>query len=120
MAKKLADIDSQEWQPRLGALGEVVEGIDDIGQCIRVILSTPLRSDPHRPEFGVDLMPYIDLPATVAVPGLIRAAWRAVERWEKRAVIEEINAEVEGERVRFRVRWSVASSQGSFETEAFA
>ena len=48
-------ITSAHWQPALDTPGGVVEGLRDIDQAIRIILTTPRGSDPHRPEFGSDI-----------------------------------------------------------------
>lgn len=72
-----------DWQPALGSSG-IVGGLDDIDQSICIILSTPPGSDPHRPEFAVDLRKYIDWPQTQAVAYIVRDARAAILRWEPR------------------------------------
>ena len=47
--KKITSID---WSSKLGSLGDIVEGLDDIRQCISIILGTQKGSLPHRLEFG--------------------------------------------------------------------
>ncbi len=79
-----------DWSLALGRLGETVEGIGDVSQCVSVILTTPLRSDPHRPDFGCDLQPWIDMPVSSAVPGIAAAVRMALERWEPRLTILDV------------------------------
>jgi len=58
----LADITSADWslmldspgQPGAG-IGNVVMGVDDVDQCIAIILTTPKGTDVLRPTFGTDL-----------------------------------------------------------------
>ena len=80
-----------DWSSKLGSLGAVVEGLDDIRQCISIILGAQKGSLPHRPKFGSDLWKYIDLPAGAAKPHIIREAAQAVARWEKRAEVQSIS-----------------------------
>ena len=44
------------------AIGRVVMGVDDVDQCIAIILTTPKGTDVLRPTFGTDLWKYIDAP----------------------------------------------------------
>ena len=80
-----------DWSSKLGSLGAVVEGVEDIRQCISIILGTQKGSLPHRPEFGSDLWRYIDLPPAAAKPHIIREAAQAIARWETRADVQSID-----------------------------
>ena len=78
-------LDSSSAQPAPGkGLGNVVQGIADINQCIGIILSTPQGSDPLRPTFACDLWQWIDAPINVARPALVREIVEAVTKWEPR------------------------------------
>lgn len=101
-------ITSAHWQPALGTPGEVVEGLRDIDQAIRIILTTPRGSDPHRPEFGSDINLYIDWPTNRVVPHLVREAVDAIRRWEPRVTVVQVLVEIEDERITLRVQWKVA------------
>lgn len=101
-------ITSAHWQPALGTSGEVVEGLRDIDQAIRIILTTPRGSDPHRPEFGSDINLYIDWPTNRVVPHLVREAVDAIRRWEPRVTVVQVLVEIEDERITLRVQWKVA------------
>jgi phage baseplate assembly protein W len=68
-------------QLKLGAIGQVVEGIEDLKQRIRIVLETPKGFDPHRPEFGSNIWRWIDEPLTVAMPNVIAEAYSAIEKW---------------------------------------
>ncbi|SED50829.1 GPW/gp25 family protein [Pseudomonas anguilliseptica] len=101
-------ITSAHWQPALSTPGEVVEGLRDIDQAIRIILTTPRGSDPHRPEFGSDINLYIDWPTNRVVPHLVREAVDAIRRWEPRVTVVQVLVEIEDERITLRVQWKVA------------
>lgn len=65
-------------------LGQVVTDVEDIAQCIAIILHTPLGSDPHRPDFGSDVDQYIDDPMNTARPYIARECRRSLGKWEPR------------------------------------
>ncbi|OXS19877.1 baseplate protein [Pseudomonas fluorescens] len=101
-------ITAAHWQPALGASGEVVEGLRDIDQAIRIILTTPKGSDAHRPEFGSDLHLYIDWPTNRVTPHLVREAVDAIRRWEARVSVVQVQVNIDVEHVTVRVQWRVA------------
>ncbi len=72
------------WQPALGGAG-VVQAYDDLRQCVRIILSTPLGADPLRPDFGSNIARYLDWPLERARPHVVREVVQALRRWEPRA-----------------------------------
>jgi phage baseplate assembly protein W len=101
-------ITAAHWQPALGRSGEVVEGLRDIDQAIRIILTTPKGSDAHRPEFGSDIHLYIDWPVNRVTPHLVREAVDAIRRWETRVSVVQVLVLVEDSRIVLRVQWRVA------------
>lgn len=88
-------ITAADWSMQLGAIGGVVEGADDVAQCVRVILATPRGSVPLNPDFGCDAWAYLDGPMTEARPRIVRAVIDAVERWEPRAELLSVAAELD-------------------------
>ena len=90
-AVTLADITSADWSLKLDAIGSVVQGLQDIAQCITIILTTPRGSDPLRPTFGADLWRFIDSPINAAVPAIVREVGAAIAMWEPRVVVESVN-----------------------------
>jgi phage baseplate assembly protein W len=68
-------------QLKLGAIGQVVEGIEDLRQRVKIVLETPKGFDPHRPEFGSDIWQWVDKPFTEALPHVIVEAYEAIEKW---------------------------------------
>lgn len=71
-------------------LGQVVTDIDDIAQCIVIILETPRGSDPHRPLFGSLLYLYIDAPINEARPLVVREVFQALRDWEPRIDVVKV------------------------------
>lgn len=88
---RLDEIRASDWQLRIGEPGAIVEGQDDVDQCIRTILLTPRGSVPFDPEFGSDVWRYLDAPLTTVRPYLLRAILEAVQRWEPRAEITQVD-----------------------------
>ncbi|WP_395060408.1 GPW/gp25 family protein [Polaromonas sp.] len=71
-------------------MGELVTDIQDLDQCIRIILTTPKGSDPHRPLFGSNLHLYIDYPVNSARPHIVREAVNALREWEPRIEVVKV------------------------------
>ena len=51
----LNEITYVDWQYKLNSIGSVAEGVEDINQCIAIILLTQKGSDPLIPTFGSDI-----------------------------------------------------------------
>ena len=68
-------------QLKLGAIGQTVEGIEDLKQRVKIVLETPKGFDPHRPEFGSAIWKWVDKPFPVALPNVIAEAYEAIEKW---------------------------------------
>lgn len=79
--------DTRNWQVSITDPSVIVEGIDDIAQCVYIILTTIPGSDPLRPTFGSDIYKYLDRPLETVKAKIIYAATEAVSRWEKRLQI---------------------------------
>lgn len=99
----LNEIKSVDWQFKLNDIGNVAEGLDDIDQCIKIILMTRKGSNPLRPEFGSDVWKYIDYPVNDAIPNIIREAYDAISIWETRVQINSISAEINESQITFQI-----------------
>lgn len=106
----IKDITSLDWQLSLTEPDSVVQGLDDINQCVLVILTTQQGTDPLRPEFGVDVLSYIDKPTSVAIPNLIRRIKEAIELWEARVTVEQVKATTDVEKISFFVKWKTVDN----------
>ena len=89
----LADIRSADWSLALGAIGEVVQGIADVEQCLGIIVTTPRGSDPLRPTFGADIWRYIDSPISLALPAIVSELTAAITIWEPRVNLVSVTAQ---------------------------
>src|ERR1700730_2726493 len=90
----LAEIKSADWSLMLdlaglavSGIGRVVTGVDDVDQCIAIILTTPKGSDVLRPTFGTDLWKYIDAPISQAGPAVVREVTQSITQWELRVKV---------------------------------
>lgn len=91
-AMTLTDITSADWSLKLGAIGQVVQGVADVDQCVAIILTTPTGSDPLRPTFGCDIWRYLDHPVSEALPAIVRELTAALTLWEPRITLLSIAA----------------------------
>jgi uncharacterized protein len=89
----LADITSADWSLALGAIGEVVQGIADVEQCLGIIVTTPRGSDPLRPTFGANIWRFIDFPIDRALPAIVSELTSAVTAWEPRVNLVSVTAQ---------------------------
>lgn len=90
----LSEIRSADWSLKLDSvgqpgsgIGDVVMGVDDVDQCIAIILTTPKGSDVLRPTFGTDLWRYIDAPINQAGPAVVREVTQSITQWEPRVKV---------------------------------
>lgn len=113
----LQDIKYSDWQPKLNKIGEIAEGIDDINQCIAIILATQKGSVPHRPDFGSDIYKYIDYPVNEAVPNIIRETIDAIKKWENRIDINNVTAQIIEQQVKISIEWQLKESDLTANTE---
>ena len=82
-------------QLKLNTIGSVAEGVEDINQCIAIILTTPKGSVPHRPTFGSEIYKYVDYPVNKIVPNITREIIDAINLWETRVNIDSVTIEIE-------------------------
>ncbi|HUN58021.1 MAG TPA: GPW/gp25 family protein [Candidatus Binataceae bacterium] len=96
----LSDITSADWSLELDApgrpgsgIGNVVQGLADVNQCVGIILTTPKGSDPLRPTFAIDLWEFIDYPINSLLAAVVREVTQALTLWEPRITIVSIAAQ---------------------------
>src|SRR5581483_7028786 len=100
----LSDLTSGDWSLMLDSTaaqlglasgyGQVVQGVNDINQCINIILNTPKGTDPFRPTFACDLWQYMDMPINLARPHIAREVFEALSTWEPRIQLLSVFANV--------------------------
>lgn len=115
---KLSDIKATNWSLSLNRQADVVQGIDEISQCIFIIVTTQKGTDPLRPGFGSDVFQYVDRPITEAVPKMIKAAIEGIKIWETRVVITKVNfnLDVDG-LVEFTFEWTEVTANITSSTK---
>lgn len=116
MAATIENIRSADWQLSINAADSLVQGIDEVKQCIDIILSTEVGSDPLRPDFGCDILRHIDKPANQAVPNIMREITVSVSRWEPRVEVVKITPIIDmtnPSRFKFQIEWKSALAEGS-------
>lgn len=87
----IADVRNNEWSMSLKEQGGIVEGFEDINQCLYIILTTVPGSLPGDPEFGCDMYLYADQTPDRAIPQIIKSMATAIEKYEPRIRIEKIS-----------------------------
>lgn len=117
MATRITDIAAADWSPKLGSPGEVVQRLDDIDQCIGIILNTRKGSDPHRPLFGCDAWLWIDAPANVAAPNITREVVDALELWEPRITVTSVQVTVSVGQATVAIIWQPKDGSIAKSTE---
>lgn len=113
----LTDINSIDWGVSLAGSGNIVQGYDDINQCIDVILRTQKGTDPLRPFFGSNIYFYIDAPVNIAIPNIKREIIDALSLWEKRVEIVRITHIIDGSRLFFFITYKVVDDYEEFTTQ---
>jgi len=101
MAIQISDIQSTAWQLSLRAPGEVTQGLNDVRQCVQLILTTTQGSDPLRPLFGSKLYQYIDDPVVSAAPLICAEILDCIGKWEPRITIKKLIYDIIGYRIEF-------------------
>lgn len=104
----LKEITSVDWSFGLGQFGDIVQGDGDIAQCVYIILTTVKGSDPLRPDFGIDLYSYIDLPMNIAAANLTREIAEQINRWEPRVTVVDVAYKIEVSQITYSVTWERA------------
>jgi phage baseplate assembly protein W len=96
----LSDITSADWSLALDApgrpgsgIGNAVQGLADVNQCVGIILTTPKGSDPLRPTFATDLWQFIDYPINSLLAAVVREVTQALTLWEPRITLVSITAQ---------------------------
>lgn len=107
----LDSITSTDWSLSLEAPDKVVQGLDDIRQCIYLILITVRGQDPLRPLFGCGVLEKLDRPVNETIPEMIRDILEAVALWEPRVEILEITHTLEVAAVTFSINFRVLNTQ---------
>lgn len=107
-----SDINSTMWSMSTTDYGDVVTDLDDIIQCVLIILSTNKGSDPFRPEFGFNLNELVDRPVNFVIPNGKLGILDALAQWEPRVTVRKIEHTLNISHVTFKV--FCATNLGNF------
>lgn len=107
-----SDINSTMWSMSTTDYGAVVTDLDDIIQCVLIILSTNKGSDPFRPEFGFNLNELVDKPVNFVIPNGKLGILDALAQWEPRVTVRRIEHTLDISHVTFKV--FCATNLGNF------
>lgn len=102
--------DTRNWQVSIDDPLAIVEGIDDITQCVYIILTTIPGSDPLRPTFGSDVYKYLDKPLESVRAQIIYAATEAINRWEKRIEVTACTITRTASRTQITIEGTIVAS----------
>lgn len=115
----VSDIHTTNWQMSLAKPDTIVEGREDIEQCIDVILKTRKGEDPLRPHFGCGIFDYIDRPVNTSIPSMKKEILDAIARYEPRVQIVSLVATQMGDsRILFNIGYK--TPEGNLEAFDFA
>ena len=103
-------------QRKVGAVGESVDGDDELEQSLRLLLTVRRNSIPHRPDLGGKLFELIDLPLPLAKAKaflLVREAAAA----DPRVTVESASVtRSELSRLTLEVRWHPTATPTTVRT----
>ncbi len=91
-----------------------IQDVSHIKESISQILLTGLGERVHQPEFGSDLASYVFFPVDEGMYGLIDyEIRRALEKWEPRIIINNIDFEPLEETLNITLDFTVTKYEGS-------
>lgn len=112
-------IDAVWWGYALYGAG-AVQDLSELDQSLKIILTTELGSDYHRPEFASDIWSLVDLPIPRATPLLVRETTEAVATWEPRVALDSVAVTpYDGDLATLTIaaQWTIADSAVDGQTE---
>jgi uncharacterized protein len=109
----ITEVKNSEWSLSNDDQGSIVEGSDDINQCLYNILFTVPGSDPTRPDFGCEIYKYIDTNPLKNINSMIKAISDAIFKWETRVGISSISYFIQNENIQFGINWTTEIKTGS-------
>ena len=85
--------------------GLPISGIEHLQQSIEDILTTPLGSRRHRPDYGSQLRRFVDLPVNAGWKSAVQAeVARSLGRWEPRLKLKQVQVvAIVGGRIDFKL-----------------
>lgn len=110
MSTQLKDIKSTEWSLDINNQGSVVQGLDDIKQCVQIICNTQKGTAVLKPNFGCDAFLYIDSPVNKAIPNMKKAIFDALTEFEPRIEKINITSKIDISKIDFTITYSIKNT----------
>lgn len=107
---------SKDWTMDIEESGTLVQGLDDIRQCVMIIMRTAKGSDPLRPEFGTNIYKLVDAPISVAAPQITAEIIDGITTWEPRVVLKSVKYKIEDSHLIFNIELIVNVATGEVLT----
>ncbi len=90
MITDITKLNKKNWQHKRNTIGEVVQGSDDIKQCIETIMTTDKGSVPFMPELGTNVIEAIGENSEDAINIAIAIYKKEIPLQEPRCAITDI------------------------------
>ena len=103
----LTDIKSTDWGISTRGCGYVEQGLEDVRQCIDILLRTQKGTDPLRPDFGSDIYQHIDKPVNLVIPNVKRAIISAIEMFEQRVEVVSVAHFIDKSNIQFFITYKL-------------
>jgi phage baseplate assembly protein W len=111
------DITNTDWSLSLAAPDAIVQGLDDIKQCIKIILGTRKGSDRLRPDFGSDHFKYLDKPVNASGPGVLAEIQTALTTYETRIKVTLVTAQIIEAQVIYTIAFKILNTVNTGQTD---
>lgn len=87
MVVNYKNISTKLWAPKVSSFGGIVADVEYIRQAIAMIVFTIPGSVPYFREFGCGMWDFLDKPAQLAGPSMVREIRNAVTKYEKNSTV---------------------------------
>lgn len=102
------DLGTEYFQLSTVGVGALAVGLEDIRQCIDIILRNIPGTDPLRPLFGCNAYKWMDASRSPSVPNIKKEIFEALSIWETRILVNSITHEFRGDaQVLFGINYTV-------------
>jgi len=119
----IAEIDDLWYSMCLSDIGHIVSNLDDINQCIGIIVTTKKGDDPHRPDFGTNIWMYIDRPVNMVSPHIIRECAENLQKYEPRITLVDVSIDLpevlSGHNLVVTITYNLKNQYSNYQTRIF-
>ena len=100
---------SSNWAMSLSGQSQIVTGNDEINQAFTLLFQTQKRSDPTRPDFGIDHLAYLDKPVNVVAPAIVLEIFQQGALYISRAPILSVTYTINVSKITYLVTYQTAN-----------